>query len=96
MQKWHQALKGADDWLADLNFGTARRRVSKFILKMRLDNHIDQTCLFSREDMGAMMGLKFETVSREVSALVREKAIEPLDKVGRLYRIQNEKLLNSF
>ena len=43
-----------------------------------------------------MMGLKFETVSREVSALVREKAIEPLDKVGRFYRIQNEKLLNSF
>jgi hypothetical protein len=43
--------------------------------------------------MGAMMGLKLETVSREVSSLVREKAIEPLDKMGRLYRIKNEKLL---
>ena len=93
MQKWHQALKGADDWLADLNFGTARRRLCKFILKMRFEEQPDQSSMFSREDMGAMMGLKLETVSREVSSLVREKAIEPLDKMGRLYRIKNEKLL---
>lgn len=95
MQKWHHALKDADDWLADLNFGTARRRVAKFILKMRHKEDPSQSSMFSREDMGAMMGLKFETVSREVTGLVREQAIEPLDKAGRLYRIQNEKLLDS-
>ena len=33
MQKWQQTLKDADDWLADLNFGTARQRVSNLILK---------------------------------------------------------------
>ena len=95
MQKWQQALKGADDWLADLNFGTARQRVSKFILKMRHVDLPDQSSMFSREDMGAMMDLKLETVSREVSGLVREQVIEPLDKAGRLYRIQNEKALQS-
>lgn len=95
MQKWQQALKGADDWLADLNFGTARQRVSKFILKMRNGDLPDQSSMFSREDMGAMMDLKLETVSREVSGLVREQVIEPLDKAGRLYRIQNEKVLQS-
>ncbi len=51
--------------------------------------------MFSREDMGAMMDLKLETVSREVSGLVREQVIEPMDKAGRLYRIQNEKALQS-
>jgi hypothetical protein len=51
--------------------------------------------MFSREDMGAMMDLKLETVSREVSGLVREQVIEPLDKSGRLYRIQNEQALQS-
>jgi CRP-like cAMP-binding protein len=95
MQKWQQALKGADDWLADLNFGTARQRVSKFILKMRHEDQPNQSSLFAREDMGAMMDLKLETVSREVSGLVREQVIEPLDKAGRLYRIQNEKALIS-
>ena len=95
MQKWQQALKGADDWLADLNFGTARQRVAKFILKMRHDDEPSHSTLFAREDMGAMMDLKLETVSREVSGLVREQVIQPLDKAGRLYRIQNEKALHS-
>lgn len=35
MQKWQQALKNADDWLAELNFGTARQRVAGLALKMR-------------------------------------------------------------
>lgn len=88
MQKWQQTLKDADDWLADLNFGTARQRVANFILKMRSPNDGCTVTLFSRDDMGAMMDLKLETVSREVSRLVREQVIEPLDKLGRVYRLQ--------
>jgi CRP/FNR family transcriptional regulator, anaerobic regulatory protein len=37
--------------------------------------------------MSAMLDLKPETVSREISRLVREAVIEPLDKHGRLYRV---------
>ena len=95
MQKWQQALKGADDWLADLNFGTARQRVAKFILKMRHDDEPSHSTLFAREDKGAMMDLKLETVSREISGLVRDQVIQPLDKAGRLYRIQNVDALAS-
>jgi CRP/FNR family transcriptional regulator len=43
--------------------------------------------LFARDDMGAMMDLKLETVSREVTALVREGVMTPLDKQGRHYRV---------
>lgn len=89
MEKWQRALKDADDWLADLNFGTARQRVSNLVLKMRNPSDAQITTLFTREDMGAMLDLKFETVSREISALVREQAIEPLDKSGRIYRVLN-------
>lgn len=87
MHKWQRALKDADDWLADLNFGTARQRVSNLILKMRASADPDVTTLFSREDMGAMLDLKLETVSREISRLVREAAIEPMDRQGRVYRV---------
>ena len=87
MEKWQHALKEADDWLADLNFGTARQRVAHFVLKMRNPADTQIATLFSREDMGAMLDLKLETVSREVSALVREAVIEPLDKQGRVYRV---------
>ncbi|TDQ41912.1 Crp/Fnr family transcriptional regulator [Tepidicella xavieri] len=93
LQKWQQALKEADDWLAALNFGTARQRVANFVLKMRHATDPAVTTLFSREDMGAMMDLKLETVSREISALVRIGAIAPLDRQGRLYRILDESLL---
>ncbi len=96
MRKWQQTLKDADDWLADLNFGSARQRVGNFVLKMRGAEDPDLVTLFSREDMGAMLNLKFETVSREISALVREQVLVPQDKQGRLYRIQEpERLLGT-
>jgi CRP/FNR family transcriptional regulator, anaerobic regulatory protein len=87
MQKWSHNQKEADDWLADLNFGSARQRVGAFILKMRSPSDSQLVTLFSREDMGAMVDLKMETVSREISHLVREGVLEPLDKLGRTYRI---------
>ena len=87
MRKWSHNQKEAEDWLADLNFGTARQRVSNFILKMRSPTDSDLVTLFSREDIGSMVDLKMETVSREVSHFVREGVIEPLDKQGRTYRI---------
>ncbi len=95
MDKWTHALQEADDWLAELNFGTARQRVAHFILKMRNPSAAEIATLFSREDMGAMLDLKLETVSREVSALVREGVIEPLDRHGRVYRIQDLPALQS-
>ena len=93
MEQWHHSLKEADDWLAELNFGNARQRVAGLILKMRAEHDVTVANLFSREDMGAMMDLKLETVSREVSALVKAGAIQPIDKQGRLYRIVDEAML---
>lgn len=87
MEKWSQTLREADDWLADLNFGTARNRVCNFVLKMRSISNPQVVTLFAREDMGAMLDLKMETVSREISALVREQVMMPLDKSGRIYRL---------
>jgi CRP-like cAMP-binding protein len=93
MQKWQQALKDADDWLADLNFGSARQRVAALALKMRDPDQPEMTSFFARDDMGAMLDIQLETVSREISALVRDGALKPCDKQGRRYEITNEALL---
>ena len=93
LDKWQKALREADDWLAAINFGTAQQRVCQFILKMRHTTDPAFVTLFSREDMGAMMDLKQETVSREISALVKAGVLQPVDKQGRLYRITDESLL---
>jgi CRP-like cAMP-binding protein len=93
MEKWQSALKLADDWLADLNFGSARQRVLHFIRKMHEVSDDGTATLFGRDDMGAMMDLKLETVSREVTALVRAGVMEPLDKQGRHYKVLMPELL---
>jgi CRP-like cAMP-binding protein len=95
MQKWQRALKEADDWLADMNFGVARQRVGNLILKMRSPTNHNVSIVFSREDMGAMLDLKLETVSREVSRLVRLGAIAPLDKQGRIYRVVHPEMIHA-
>lgn len=95
LEKWHRSLKEADDWLADLNFGNARQRVAGLILKMRSAHDASVSTLFSREDMGAMLDLKLETVSRTLNAFAREGLIESLDKQGRVYRILDEQRLSS-
>lgn len=95
MEKWSRALKEADDWLVDLNFGSARMRVSNFALKMRDTMDAQTITLFAREDMGAMLNLKMETVSREISALVRDGTLEQVDKLGRMYRILRPEQLQS-
>ena len=95
LEKWHRSLKEADDWLADLNFGNARQRVAGLILKMRSAGDASVVSLFSREDMGAMLDLKLETVSRTLNAFVREGLIEPLDKIGRVYRVIDVGALNA-
>ena len=93
MEKWQSALKLADDWLAELNFGSAQQRVHHFIRKMHEVSGDGTATLFGRDDMGAMMDLKLETVSREVSALVRSDVIRPLDKLGRHYEVVRPELL---
>ena len=93
MQKWQQALKDADDWLADMNFGSARQRVAALALKMRDPEQPHITSFFARDDMGAMLDMQLETVSREISHLVRDGALKPCDKQGRRYEILNEAML---
>lgn len=93
MEKWQRALREADDWLAELNCGSARQRVASFIQKMRNPDDAQVAILYSREDMGAMLDLKLETVSREISALVRSGAMAPIDRLGRMYRVLNEEAI---
>lgn len=86
-EKWQIALKNADDWIADLNFGSASRRVSQLLLKMCDAKNSNISHVFSREDMGSMLDLKLETVSREVTKLIKAGYIRAVDKSSRRFEI---------
>lgn len=74
INRWHQALSEADSWLTELASGTAKHRVARLLLK--LNNNDPHNCaLFSREDIGAILGITMETASRTVAQFKRDGII---------------------
>lgn len=73
MQRWHDALRQADDWLTELSTGKAPQRLARLLLQ--LVEADDMAALFSREDLGSMLGITTEHASRTVAELKRHKAI---------------------
>jgi CRP-like cAMP-binding protein len=69
MSRWQRALEEADTWLIQLSTGSARARMARLLL--RLVEKGDRCNLFSREDMGAMLGVTTETASRIIAEFKR-------------------------
>lgn len=92
LRKWHEALKQANDFIADLASGNARQRLARLLLRLSGDAPGGEVTLPSREDIGAMLGITTETASRTVAAFRREGLVQPLDRQGRHFRIDPEVL----
>lgn len=87
VRKWHEALKTADDFIADLASGNARQRLARLLLRLAAGQPQDPLLLPTREDVGAMLGITTETASRTVAAFRREGLLHDLDRQGRFFRI---------
>ena len=70
MKKWHETLHKAHDCTRDLATGSARQRVARLFLML---DHQDgrQVRLFSREDVGALLGITTATASRIIAEFRR-------------------------
>jgi len=86
VRKWHQALKTADDFIADLASGNAQR-LARLLLRLVGSDVTSQLMLPPREDVGAMLGITTETASRTVAAFRREGMLIDMDRQGRFFRI---------
>ncbi len=75
MAQWYRALSDADRWIAELSTGTARERVIRLLLWLSERENGDSCSLFSREDLGAVLGLTTETASRTMAELKRKGLI---------------------
>lgn len=75
MKRWHAQVRQADEWLTGLSTGSARSRVARLFLHLAEREPACQgECeveLFSREDLGAMLGVTTETASRVVAEFKR-------------------------
>jgi CRP-like cAMP-binding protein len=75
MARWQRALNEADAWLTELSTGSARQRVARLLLRLVRDRESSECELFSREDMGAMLGITTETASRTIASFKRESLL---------------------
>jgi len=70
MKKWSEVLSESQTWFAQLNTGRADVRVARFLIRFSKEvNGVFESPLFKREDLGLMMDLKFETISRSLASL---------------------------
>jgi CRP/FNR family transcriptional regulator, anaerobic regulatory protein len=75
MARWQRALSEADAWLTELSTGSARQRVARLLLRLVRDRESSECELFSREDMGAMLGVTTETTSRTIAEFKRQSLL---------------------
>lgn len=75
MQRWHQSLRQADEWLTELSTGSARERLARLFLQLAGDAPDRPVRVFGREDLGAMLGITTETASRTVAEFKRNGLI---------------------
>ena len=77
--RWHNAVQSADEWLTELSTGSSKSRVARLVIG--LSDKDNQSChLFSREDLGAILGVTTETTSRIIAEFKRDGALKDLGK----------------
>ena len=79
MNRWQRALTEAYAWLTELSTGSARQRVARLLLRLVRDQASNECELFSREDMGAMLGITTETTSRTIAEFKRQGLLVDLN-----------------
>ena len=77
LERWHTSVREANHWIVCMSTGGAKARVARLFLYLA---GVENECtLFSREDVGAVIGLTPETVShiitelREMGAILQTK-----------------------
>lgn len=88
MQRWHSALRQADDWLTELSTGKAPQRLARLMLQLAEPDGC--VSLLSREDVGSMLGITTEHASRTVAEFKRNGVIAEL--APNRYRCDMEQL----
>ncbi len=72
MARWQRALKEADAFVTQLSTGTAKQRVARLLIRLTEAEENDSCSSFSREDIGAILGITTETASRVIAEFKRQ------------------------
>ncbi|MDF9789194.1 Crp/Fnr family transcriptional regulator [Polynucleobacter sphagniphilus] len=83
VKKWGEALSQAEAWFSEINTGRIEIRLARFFLQLsRQSGENSVAPLFKREDMGLMMDVKFETISRALASMAEQGLIANVSKLS--------------
>ena len=77
MNKWYDVVQRSQECTRELSTGSARQRVARLFM-MLAPMAIDQCRLFSREDVGALLGITTQTASRIVAEFKRSRIVDEI------------------
>lgn len=83
MKKWGEALAQSESWFAELNTGRIEVRLARFFLRVaKVSGEMAIAPIFKREDMGLMMDVKFETISRALTSMAEQGLISNISRLS--------------
>ena len=83
VKKWGEALAQSESWFAELNTGRIEVRLARFFLRVaKISGQMAIAPLFKREDMGLMMDVKFETISRALASMAEQGLISNVSRLS--------------
>jgi CRP-like cAMP-binding protein len=95
VKKWGEALTQSESWFSEINTGRIELRLSRFFLRLAKPSGDKAICpLFRREDMGLMMDVKFETISRALAAMAEQGLVSDITRLS--IRIPSLRKLREF
>jgi CRP-like cAMP-binding protein len=95
VKKWGEALLQSESWFSEINTGRVEIRLARFLLKLaKQSGPFAIAPLFKREDMGLMMDVKFETISRALASMADQGLIANITRLS--VQIPNIDTLRNF
>lgn len=84
VKKWGEALSQSESWFSEINTGRIELRLARFFLRLAKegDSGLAIAPLFKREDMGLMMDVKFETISRALASMADQGLISNVSRLS--------------
>ena len=76
MEKWQKALATSDTWLTKLSTGRSRHRVARLLIWLAETCNEEKFILPGRKDMGNILAVTTETVSRLIAEMRRDGLLE--------------------
>lgn len=81
LSQWHRDLVAADMWIAEFSTGSIRRRVARLVRYLATLDEADPTSVHlpTVREMGEILGVRPESVSRVLADLKRSSVLAPVN-----------------